>query len=193
MQSQLHAGSRQITMTIPVTIEVFVVIKDGDHQYYLLKVVRRGLDVYCIPPYLGLHYSVHESGEAHFRSEGKAAEPGEGLPVILVGGEAGTPVDKGIIRAPLGDLGRASGICTASYPIGSLSSDFRKFGRSPRECFVIDVDLLPNDTSWVEVGVWAVPERNQVSFEFNNPNIPAELLYKVAQCEPQIWIYARPF
>jgi len=174
-------------------IEVFIVIKDGTDQYYFLKVMRRGFDVYCIPPHLGVHYSLHESGESHFRYEEKAAKSGEEPAVALVMGEAGTPVGKGIIRAPLGDLGCASGICTAIFSIDSLSQDFRKFNRSARECFVIDRALFLKDTSLVEIGVWAVPARNKVSFEFNNPNIPADLLYKVAYCEPQIWIYARPF
>jgi len=111
-------------------IEIFIVIKDGTDRYYLLKVVRRGFDVYCIPPHLGLHYSLHESGESHFRSEGKAEKPGEEPPVALVMGEAGTPIGKGIIRAPLRNLGRASGICTAVYPIDSLSNDFQKFNRN---------------------------------------------------------------
>ncbi len=179
-------------MTNPKTISVYIVIKDDLHLYYLLKVVCRGFDVYCIPPHLGIHYSVHESGAAHFRYEGKVGEPGEEPPVALVEGEAGTPMGRGIVRAPLSDLGRASGICTALFPIDSLSSDFRKFERSPRECFVIDAGLFSGDTTLVEIGVWAVPDRNKVSFEFNNPNIPAELLYKVAQADPQIWIYARP-
>lgn len=168
-------------------------IKDGTDRYYLLKVVRRGFDIYCIPPHLGVHYSLHESGEAHFRSEAKAAEPGEEPPVALVEGEAGTLIGGGIIRAPLGGLGRASGICTAIYSIDSLSHDFRKFSRSAKECFVIDADLLSKDTKHIVIGVWAVPARNKVGFEFNNPNIPAGLLYKVAHCEPQIWIYAQPF
>ncbi len=174
-------------------IEIFIVIKEGTHKYYLLKVVRRGLDVYCIPPHLGVHYSLHESGESHFRYEGKAAKSGEESPVALVMGEAGTPIGKGIIRAPLGDLGRACGICTAIFSIVSLSQDFQKFYRSAGECFVIDAELFSKGASGIEVGVWAVPARNEVSFEFNNPNIPADLLYKVVQCEPQIWIYARPF
>ncbi len=174
-------------------IEVFVVIKDSAFRYYLLKIVRRGFDVYCVPPHLGVHYSLHESGKAHFRFEGKPQEPGEEPVVALIEGEAGTPVGGGIIRAPLGDLGRASCICTAVYPIDSLSDDFPKFTRSARESFVVDADLFPKDTGFVEIGVWAVPARNKVSFEFNNLNIPAELLHKVAQYEPQIWIYARPF
>jgi len=140
-----------------------------------------------------VHYSLHESGEAHFRSEGQAEDPGEEPPVALVEGEAGTPIGRGIIRAPLGGLGRASGICTAIYSIDSLSHDFRKFNRSAKECFVIDKDLLSKDTKLIEIGVWAVPARNKVSFEFSNPKIPAHLLYKVAHCEPQVWIYARPF
>ena len=174
-------------------IEVFIVIKDGTVRYYLLKVIRRGFDVYCIPPHLGVHYSLHESGEAHFQSEGEASKPREELPVIMFDGEAGTPSGKGIIREHLVDLGRASCIYTTVYPIDSLSNDFRKFNRRAGECFVIDKGLFSEDTSLIEIGVWAVPARNKVSFEFNNRNIPANLLYKVAQCEPQIWIYARPF
>lgn len=108
-------------------------------------------------------------------------------------GEAGKPSGKGIIREHLVDLGRASCIYTTVYPIDSLSNDFQEFNRSPKECFVIDKDLLSKDTKLLEIGVWAVPARNEVSFEFNVPNLPADLLYKVAQCEPQIWIYARPF
>ena len=173
-------------------IEVFIVIKDGAYRYYLLKVEIRGFDVYCFLPDLGVHHSLHCSGESHFRYEGKAAKPGEAPPVALVMGEAGTPIKKGIRSISLRGLGRASGICTAIFSIDLLSHDFQKFNRSAVECFVIDTDLFPKDTRSVEVGVWAVPDRNKVSFEFNNPNILADLLYKVTQCEPQIWIYARP-
>ena len=112
--------------------------------------------------------------------------------MALVMGEAGMLVGKGIIRVPLGELGCASGICTAIFMVDSLSQDFRKFNRSVGECFVIDAQLFPKGTSEIEVGVWAVPARNNVSFEFNNQNIPADLLYKVTYCEPQIWIYAQP-
>ncbi len=174
-------------------IEVFVVIKDGTHRYYLLKVERRDFDVYCFLPDLGVHHSLHYSGESHFRHEGKAVKLGEEPPVALVMGEAGTPIKNGIRSASLRGLGCASGICTAIFSIVSLSLDFRKFNRSPRECFVIDKDLFSKDTKLIQVGVWAVPDRNEVSFECNNPNIPADLLYKVTQCEPQIWIYACPF
>ena len=173
-------------------IEVYVAIKDGIHLYYLLKVVKRGFHVYCIPPNLGVHFSLHKSGEAHFRFEGRIKKLGKEPPVVLTGGETGIPTDKGIICESLGQMGRASGICTALYPINSLSSDFQKFQKSAGEWFVIDTDLFSKDASCVEVGVWAVPTRNEASFEFNNPNIPEDLLYKVTQCEPQIWIYARP-
>jgi len=174
-------------------IEIFIVIKDGTDRHYLLKVMRRGSDVYCTPPHLGVHYSLHGSGESYFRYEEKTAKSGDEPPVVLVMGEAGTPTDKGIIRAPLGDVGRAAGICSAIFPIDSLSQEFRKFNRSARECLVIDAQLFPKGIRAVEVGVWVVPVRKKVSFEFNNPNIAADLLYKVAYCEPQIWIYARPF
>ena len=172
-------------------IEIFVVIGHGIDRYYLLKVVRRGFDIYCIPPHLGVHYSLHGSGESHFRYEEKAEKSGKEPPVLLIMGEAGIPIDKGIIRAPLDGLGRASGICTAICLIDSLKQEFLKFNRSARECFMIDAQLLKSAKE-VEVGIWAVPSINKVSFECNIPNTPADLLYKVADCEPQIWIYARP-
>lgn len=174
-------------------IEVFIVIKEGTYSYYLLKVIQHDFDVYCIPPALGMHYSLHKSGESHFKFEGKAKKPREELPVIMIGGEAGTPSGEGIKREHLVDLGRASCIYNTIYNINSLSNDFQKFNRGAAECFVIDKDLFSKDTGFIEIGVWAVPARNKASFEFNNPNIPADLLYKVAQCEPQIWVYARPF
>jgi hypothetical protein len=188
-----ETSNRSIAGWIPELIEVFVVIKDGNARYYLLKVMRHGFDVYCIPPHLGVHYSLHESGESHFRHEEKSVKSGYESPVALVMGEAGTPSSEGIIRAPLSDLGRAAGICTAVFPIDSLSQGFQTFNRSGAECFVIDTELLPKGTGGIEVGVWAVPTRNKAGFEFNNPNILADLLHKVAYCEPQIWIYARPF
>ena len=109
-------------------IEVFVVIKDGVHLYYLLKVQRRDFDVYCFPPHLGAHFSLHKSGESHIKIEEKAMETGKEPPVVLQSGEAGKPVDGGIMGAFLKNLGRAAGICTAHYPIDSLGNDFQKFG-----------------------------------------------------------------
>ena len=132
-------------------------IKDGTHRYYLLKIQRRGFDVYCIPPHLGVHHSLHRSGESHFRFEWKAKKTGKEPPVVLQGGEAGIPIDEGIMCASLRGLGLASGICTAIYPIDSLSHDFQEFNRSAGECFVIDKGLFSKDTSLIEIGVWAVP------------------------------------
>ena len=175
------------------TIEVFVVMKEGTDQYYLLKVERRGYDVYCFLPDLGIHHSQHESGESHFRYEREAKKLREQPPVALAMGEAGTLIENGIQSKSLRDLGRAIGICVATISIDSLSHDFRKFERSARECFVVDKDSFPKGTSIIQVGVWAVPERNKPSFEFNNPDVSENLLYKVAQCEPQIWIFATPF
>lgn len=174
-------------------IEILVVIKDGTTQYYLFKIQMRGLDVYCIPPHLGAHFSLHESGESHIRFEEKAEESGKEPQVVLQSGEAGKPINGGFICASLKDLGRAVGICSALYPIDSLGKDFQEFNRTPRECFVIDKSSFSNSVIMIEVGVWAVPDRNKVSFEFNNRNISENLLYKVTSCEPQIWIYAKPF
>ncbi len=173
-------------------VEIFVVVKDGTDRYYLLKVEKRGFDVYCFPPHFGVHYSLHKSGEAHFQSEGETNKSRDELPVALITGDAGTFIHKGIRRQSLNRLGSASCIFAAIYMIDSLSKDFRKFDRSAGECFVIDTDSFSKNTSAVEIGVWAVPSRNKVSFEFNNRDIPVDLLYKVAQEEPQIWIYAKP-
>ena len=173
-------------------IKTSIVIKNGTGLYYLLKFERRDLDVYCFLPDLGIHFSAHRSGEYHFSYEEKASQSGEEPPVALIMGEAGTPIKNGIKSTSLCGLGRAAGICTAIFSIASLSNDFRKFSRSVEGCFVIDVELFSKDTNAVEVGIWAVPARNEVSFEFNNPNIPGDMLHKIAHCEPQIWIYARP-
>lgn len=174
-------------------LEVFTAIKNGQGLYYLLKVVRRGYDVYCIPPDLGIHYSLHESGQGHFRFEEVRSELGQEASVALIEGEAGSPIGGGIVRAPLCDLGRATAICTAIFPIDNLSNDFRSFQRNTDKCFVIDADSFPSKMNYIRIGVWAVPDRNQVSFTFNNPDVPEEMIYKIAHVEPQIWIYAGPF
>ncbi len=176
-----------------VKIEIFVAIKEDTQRYYLLKVVRRDFDVYCIPPNLGVHFTLHESGMSHFRSEGNRVEIRGEPSVALVMGEAGACVGKDIVRASLKNLTRASSICTLTCLINTLSHDFQRLDRSVRECFVIDKDALSKDKKGIEVGIWAVPASNKIGFEFNNPNIPANSLYKVSQCEPQIWIYYRPF
>ena len=174
-------------------VELFIVIKEGTDKYYLLKVVRRGFDVYCFTPGSGIHYSRHKSGEAHFQSEEKAPKSGDELPIMMMDGEAGSRKGKGFQHKTLDNLGVASGIFNIIYSIDSLNEEYRKFSRRARECFVIDKDLLPKDTSLLHVGIWAVPARNKSSFEFNNRNINADLLYKTDTCEPQIWVFARPF
>jgi hypothetical protein len=173
-------------------MEVFVVIKEGADLYYLLKVERRNFDIYCFLPDLGIHHSIHESGESHFKHEKKTGGIREEPPVALIMGEAGTPIKNGIKSTSISGLGRSVGICTAIFLIASLNMDFRKFNRKPRECFVIDKDFVSGNVAEIEVGVWAVPGTNKKSFEWNHRNIPAELLYKVDSCEPQIWIYVSP-
>ena len=181
-------------MCTPKAIDVRVLLKHGPHLYNLMKVERRGLDAYFFVPGLGLHYSVHKSGEAHFRKERtKRKAATEQPPVALVEGEAGIRVDENTIRTPIGGLGRADWICTLICPIDSPATDFREFNRSAEGCFVIDLDALPAEVSALEVGAWTVPERNEASFHFNNRDVPPDLLYKVESIEPQIWVYAQPF
>jgi hypothetical protein len=168
------------------------VIKDGTHDYYLLKVERRGFNVFCYFPHLGRHITRHDSGESHIRFEKQKKKFDKVPPIMLQMGEAGLITDKGIVCATLRDLGRASAICTAHFPIDSLINDYQEFNRQGVEFFLIEKDLFPMDVRGIEVGVWAVPDRNKDSFEYNNPNIPKDFLYKVIRCEPQIWLYARP-
>ena len=115
--------------------------------------------------------------------------------MALVPGEAGVFIGSGeISRTSLADdLGLAQGICSALYPIDFLKDDFGKFNRNPKELFVIDKEQFAKDTKCLNVGVWAVPNRNKQSFEYYNPGIPADLVYKVDRVEPQIWICAEPF
>ncbi len=179
--------------------KISVLLKEGTERYRLLIVERRDFDVYCFIPKLSMHYSFHKSGKIYFRSEEKVPKPEEQPPVALMPGQAGTPIYTGRRKdsSPIGyqcnsirDLGRADGIFTAIYSIESLSQDYQKFNRNTKECFMIDKDLLPQNNNTVQIGVWAVPTRNPVSFHYAHPNIPTHLLYKVEQYEPQIWIYA---
>lgn len=174
------------------TFDVYVSIKDGNQQYYLLKIVKRNYDVYCIPPNLGIHYTLHESGQSHFRHEAKPGDPAEQLPLLMSMGEAGTLCNDNVIVSSIRDTGRALNICNVIYSIEELDRDYLKFNRSVSECFVIDRELFPVNTNIIMVGVWAVPERNKVSFEFNNRDIDEAQFYKVEHCEPQIWIFSRP-
>lgn len=173
--------------------KIFITIKIGTKRYYILKIIRHGFNVYCIPPDLGMHYSLHTSGESHFKSEGKISKPGEEKALVLMMGEAGTPVGEGIICTPLENLGHAIGICNMIIPINTVSEDFKEFSHIKGTCFTINTEIFPQETTEILIGVWAVPERNKISFDYNNPNIPEDLLFKVTDCEPQIWIYAHPF
>ena len=172
-------------------LDIYVVFQDGSNRFYFLKVERRDLDVYCFVPKLGAHFSRHQSGESHFKSEGYPVSPEEQPPVIMIG-PAGETILNGVLATRLVDLGTASRICTAIFPISSLSEDFRRFNRKITNCFVVDRDLVPHGSSGLEIGVWAVPSRNKISFDWNNPGIPETFMLRATQCEPQIWLYARP-
>ena len=172
-------------------MESRILMKDSNRLYYLMKIIRDGNDVYCIPPDLGMHFSLHASGESHFRKESTRRKPTRELPIALMMGEAGTPYARGIIRDSISNLGRANGICTAICTINSLDEDYQKYAGSIRECFVIDRSLLPEHAECIELGIWAVPSRNIASFEYNVPDIPDNLKYKITGDEPQIWVYCR--
>ena len=175
--------------------EIRVVINDGTDYFYLLKIVKEGYDVYCTVPRLGAHHSLHESGVAHFRGEGTDVDPSKQPPVCIMSGSAGTKQGNNFIVASLKTLDSASGICTVLYSsIDSLSGDdYRLFNRNIDGCFVIDATSFPKNTTGLEVGVWAIPERGEAKFRSNNPDISENMLFKADQCNPQIWIYARPF
>ena len=121
---------------------IYVVIDDGINQYHLLKVVRRRFDVYCIPPQLGIHFSVHESGVSHFTHE-ETDRNGDEIAVALIAGEAGVIQGRNIIRAPLTAEGRASSICLAFYPVDTLAADFPLFKRSLRNAFRYRCSVTP--------------------------------------------------
>ena len=170
--------------------EIYVLIDDGINRYYLLKVIRRGSDVYCIPPHLGIHVSVHASGRIHFTEE-EGPGSGDQIAVALIMGQAGRMAGRGIIGVPLSADGPAIGICTGIYPITHLAEDFSTFERNRHNMFVIDATSLPVDTTSLVVGVWGVPDQNQDMFKYNNPEVSEELIYKSPGIPP-IWIYARP-
>ena len=170
-------------------IEIFVVIDDGINRYYLLKVQQRGIDVYCFPPHLGMHVSVHASGEIHFSDE-EGAGNGDEIAIALMMGQAGRVIDRGIIGTPLQPEGPAIGICTAICPATDLADEgFREYNRSRENEFIINANQFPPGTELVTVRVWGVPERNESMFWWNNRDVAEDLLYK-SPGEPPIWIYA---
>ena len=174
-------------------IEFRILIRDGSDYYYILKVEHHGSETLCFYPDAGFHFTEHNSGEAHIRAEENNKRAIEGIPIAITTGAAGEPFGKGFRHETPKDLGAGYSITDLLVPLDSLHSEFRKYNRSVEKCFVINKDLFPKDTSLVHIGLWYVPSRNTASFEFNTPDIPECLLYKVTQGEPQIWAFAEPF
>lgn len=174
-------------------IEFRILIRDGSDYYYILKVEYRDSETLCFYPDAGFHFTEHKSGKAHIRAENNKITATEGIPIAITTGSAGEPFGRGFRHETPKDLGVGYSITDLLVPLASLHSEFRKYNRSGEDCFVIDKNLFPKDTSLVHIGLWYVPSRNKASFEFNNPDIPENLLYKVDQIEPQIWAFATPF
>ena len=105
----------------------------------------------------------------------------------------GQPCGSGFRHETPKDLGAASSITDFFVLLDSLDSEYQKYHRNVEGCFIIDKALLPDNTSLVYIGLWYVPSRNEASFWFNNKDIPEYLLHRVTQCEPQIWVFAKPF
>jgi len=172
-------------------IEFPIIIKDGTNYYYILKVERRGSETFGFPPDAGFHFTEHESGEAHIAADRKTKKPVKGVPIAMTTGAAGSKVGKGFRHEAPEDLGRASSITELLVVLDSLDTEFQMYNRSVEDCFVIDKDLFPKETSLIHIRVWYVPSRNTPSFDQNNRNIHPDLLYKVDKCEPQIWAFAK--
>lgn len=176
-------------------MDIYVVMQDGTRRYYLMKVQRRDNDVYCFAPGSGVHlsrHSRHDPPVSHFRPDVEPGDTGTASSVVLMPGEAGRFVGDDIISSPLtDDLGVSTGICHAICThINRLSDNYREFTKTGKPCFVIDRAWLPADAGMVTIGVSAVPGRNTKSFQSDHPNVPPQLLFKVAAPEPQIWICA---
>ena len=174
-------------------IEFCVLIKDGVDYYYILKVEHHDSETFCFFPDAGFHFTEHRSGEAHIQTEKNEERPAKGIPIGITTGSAGQPCGSGFRHETPEDLGVAYSITDLFVPLDSLDSESQKYHRNVEGCFIIDKALFPRDTSLVHIGLWYVPSRNKASFEFNNKDIPEYLLHKVIQCEPQIWIFAKPF
>jgi hypothetical protein len=174
-------------------IEFRVLIKDRDSYYYILKVEHRDSETFCFFPDAAFHFTEHQSGEAHIQAERNEERPAKGIPIVITTGSAGQPCGSGFRHETPKDLGVAYLITDFLVPLDSLDSEFRKYHRSVVECFIIDRALLPDNTSLVHIELWYVPSRNKASFWFNNKDIPERLLYRVTQCEPQIWAFAEHF
>ena len=174
-------------------IEFRVLIKNGANYYYILKVEHYDSETFCFFPDAGFHFTEHKSGEVHVQTEKNRKRPAKGIPLAITTGSAGQPRGSSFRHKTPEDLGVAYSITDILVPFDYLDSDFQKYNRSIEGCFIIDKALFPKDTSLVHIGLWYVPSRNKASFEFNNQDIPEYLLYKVIQCEPQIWVFAKHF
>ncbi len=187
-----HPTRREVALAFFTAFVVtYITLKKQDHLYYLMKVERRGNDVYGFIPGLGVHYSHHSSGEIHTKPEGISPETKQ-PPVALLSGVY-EELRGRQWRWPIQDLGRAEDIFTAFFLVGTPDDDYKLYTKNTTENFVIDTAALGDDPKWVTIGVWAVPARNPISFRFNSPPVAPNLLYKVTDAEPQIWIYAEPF
>ena len=107
-------------------------------------------------------------------------------------GEAGTPSGRGYMTMSLKDAGAAIKVCGAIFTAENPSLDYEPFNRDTSKCFVIDHANDLSGASEFEVGVWAVPARNEPSFYHHVPEVCEEDVYKIDHIEPQVWIYARP-
>ena len=173
-------------------IEFRLLIRDVEIYYYILKLERHKSETFVFFPGAGFHFTEHQSGEAHIQGEKNEGRPSEGIPIALTTGEAGEPCGSGFRHEIPEDLGAARSITDFFVLLDSLETEYPKYHRNVEGCFIIDKALLPDNASLVHIGLWHVPSRNEASFWFNNKDVPECLLYKVTQCEPQIWAFVRP-
>jgi hypothetical protein len=173
-------------------MEFRVLIKDGESYYYIPKLERHESETFCFFPRAGFHFTEHRSGEAHIQAERNEGSPTEGIPIAITTGEAGRPYGSGFSHQTPKELGAACSITDLFVTLDSLDSEFQEYNRNVMGCFVIDRALLPDNTSFIHIGLWHVPSRNEASFWFNKKHVPEGLLHRVAQCEPQIWAFVQP-
>lgn len=173
--------------------ELPILLRNGEETFYLMKVIRRGFDVYCVGPNAGFHHSQHASGISQFTSENRAKPVDSQPPIAMQSGSAGTPAGRGFQSNSLRDLGRSISLVRTILAIDDPKSDYRTSNRKTDTCFVVNFDDLPGEPTTLELGVWAVPTRNQSGFHQNNPNVDPRLLYKVDHVEPQIWVFAEVY
>ena len=174
---------------------VNVVVRDEGQLFRLLKVERRGDDIYGFIPGLGQHYSQHASGQTHFRKEvgrGTTVQP----PVIVMSG-VGEPTSEGIRVASgthMRDFGRADAVFTVWFAWSTPKEDYPPFrNRSAEHSVQLDRGSFAPATEMIEIGVWTVSPRNKPSFYA--PGGPASrpdfrLLFVDEAFDPQTWVYA---